>query len=132
MRRQFSLPEEDEAFLNTLSLSWETVVEANVKRLVIYGYSVPEGYIHERVDINVRIENGYPDTQVDMMYFHPKLARNDGKPVNRLTDDAFDKKVWQRWSRHRTEHNRWRPGVDCIETHLIFVQNALKEELGKR
>lgn len=132
MRRDFALPQEDVGFLESIGLPWETVLESNVKRVVICGYTVPNGYTQERVDINLRIENGYPDTQIDMMYFFPHLARSDGQPIGALTTDSFDGKVWQRWSRHRTAHSSWRPGEDCIETHLIFVQNSLKEEFKKR
>src|SRR6185369_5192117 len=42
-RRQFRLPEADEAFLDGLGLRWEAIVEAGAKWVIIYGYTIPAG-----------------------------------------------------------------------------------------
>ncbi len=129
LRRQFRLPPEDEGFLASLGLPWETVVEGKVRRLVLLDFQPPSGYTHPQVAVNLRIEPSYPDTQIDMAYFHPALARVGGRPIKALASDPFDGKVWQRWSRHRTGQNPWRPGVDNLETHLLLVQDWLEREL---
>ena len=51
----------------------------------------------------IRIETGYPNTELNMVYFFPALARMDGKPIG-ATDapQPLDGKTYQRWSRHRT------------------------------
>lgn len=122
-RRHFRLPADDEAFLDASGYRWETAAEAGVQRVVIYGYSVPAGYTTTTVDLNLRIESGYPDTQVDMVYVYPALAKVSGGAIPALSTDQFDGKSWQRWSRHRTGVNPWRPGVDNVETHLAAVQH---------
>ena len=137
-RRQFQLPADDQRFLAECGLRWETVVElqsANsqpVQRVVFYGVPVPEGYNRRQVDLYFRIEGLYPDTHIDMAYVHPSLARVDGQPIANLADEAFDGRTWQRWSRHRTEANPWRPGVDNLETHFTLVPEWFRQEFQKR
>ena len=130
-RRQFSLPAEDEEWLESLGLLYELVGERGVPRVVIYGWPVPPGYNVQAVDVNVRIDPGYPDTQIDMVYFSPALVRLDGHVIRATCDDSFDGKVWQRWSRHRTAQNPWRPGLDSLSTHFALVDDWLARELRK-
>lgn len=132
MRHQFLLPEEDMEFLESSPFQWETVVEGNIKRVIINAFPLPTGYNLQTVNLNVRIEATYPDTQIDMVYFFPPLARSDGKPIGATSSDNFDEKTWQRWSRHRTNRNPWRPGLDNLSTHLTLVGEWLRKELEKR
>ena len=130
-RRQFTLPAEDGEWLDGLGLIYELVAEGGVPRVVIYGWPLPGGYNVAKVDVNVRIDPGYPDTQIDMAYFSPALARVDGRAIGALSDDSFDGKIWQRWSRHRTGVNPWRPGLDNLATHFALVDDWLARELRK-
>ena len=130
-RRQFRLPEADEEYLNSTGYVWETVCEGQMRRLVVRGFSIPTGYNLPVVDLNLRIEGGYPDSQIDMVYFHPPLARTDNKAIGALTTDPFDSLTWQRWSRHRTAENPWRPGEDGVQTQLLLVQHWLEREFLK-
>lgn len=131
MRRQFLLPSDDTAWLESTCWQYELVVEAGVQRVIIYGFPVPCGYNHDNVSVNVRIETGYPDAQIDMAYFLPALRRVDGRPIDATSDEAFDNKTWQRWSRHRTGANPWRPGLDNLSTHMSAVGDWLVRELKK-
>lgn len=131
LRCNFDLPDDDIIFLDSLGLTWETISEGSVRRVVIYGRSLPDGYNQRQVDLNFRIEPMYPDTQLDMVYFTPALSRKDGTGIGALSNDIFDGKVWQRWSRHRTPQNPWRPGIDNIETHYILVGAWLERDQGK-
>jgi hypothetical protein len=131
MRRDFSLPEEDMEWLESLGRPYELVREGAVQRVVLHEYPVPDGYTVARVSINVRIEPGYPDAQIDMAYFHPPLARRDGATIGSLANDPFDGRNWQRWSRHRTPANPWRPGVDNLSTHFALVDEWLVREFRK-
>lgn len=130
-RRQFSLPAEDLAWLESLGLKYELVATNGILRVVIYGLPIPRGYNAGTVDVNVRIEPGYPDSQIDMAYFFPYLSRNDGHAIGAICDDPFDGKNWQRWSRHRTPANPWRPGLDNLSTHFALVESWLVRELSK-
>ena len=130
-RREFALPEEDIYWLANGPHKFELVAEAGVLRVVLYGFPVPPGYNHRAVDVNVRIESGYPDTQIDMVYVHPELHRLDGVPIVATCLETFDGKQWQRWSRHRTPANPWRPGVDNLATHFALVNHWFLRELQK-
>ncbi len=130
-RRQFELLEEDEEFLNSLGLRWETIIENGVRAAIIYGWSVPAGYSIAITDVHVRFNSGYPDTQLDMAYFAPALARANGRGINNLTMTALDGRQWQQWSRHRTAASAWRNGIDNLATHLALVDDWLAAELRK-
>ncbi|MDB5433392.1 MAG: hypothetical protein JWP35_4508 [Caulobacter sp.] len=130
-RRDFDLPSEDREWLDGLGLNYELVREGEVLRIVIHRWPVPPGYNATEVSANVRIEPGYPDSQIDMVYFYPALARSNGGTIGALAEDAFDNKTWQRWSRHRTPANPWRPGVDNLATHFGLVSEWLQRELAK-
>ena len=130
-RRDFTISEVDQDDLDRMGLRWETVSEGGVARLVMRDYPVCHGYNYAKVDVNLRIERGYPETQIDMVYVFPPLARSDGRPIGALADDHFEGRTWQRWSRHRTGQNPWRPGVDCVATHLALVDNWFARELTK-
>lgn len=130
-RRQFSLPQEDSEWLDNLGLVYELVAEGGIPRVIIYGWPVPSGYNISKVDVNIRIDPGYPDTQIDMAYFSPALGRRDGRAIGAISDDTFDGKVWQRWSRHRTGANPWRPGLDGLSTHFALIDDWLARELRK-
>ena len=130
-RRQFALPEEDQDWLEALGLEYELVAEAGALRVIIRRWPVPAGYNVAAVDVNVRIETGYPDTQIDMAYFSPPLALQTARQIPALCDDPFDGLVWQRWSRHRTPANPWRPGIDCLSTHFGLIDDWLVRELRR-
>ena len=129
MRRQFRLPPEDEAHLDSLGVPWETVVDANVRWLIVHDRPVPAGYTAERVRVALQIPAGYPDVQIDMVYFEPALARRDGGTIGALTSHPIEGRPWQRWSRHRTPQNPWRLGVDDVAAHLVLVDHWLRREL---
>jgi hypothetical protein len=130
-RRQFSLPREDLTWLDNLGLEYELIGEGGKLRVVVYGFPLPAGYSVNKADVNVRIEPGYPDVQIDMAYFFPRLSRSNGHAIAAVCDDAFDGKTWQRWSRHRTPANPWRPGIDNLSTHFALIESWLSRELKK-
>ena len=131
MRRQFALPAEDMEWLEGLGKPFELVSEGGALRVVIPELAVPAGYNMPTVAVNVRIEPGYPDAQIDMAYFYPALALTNGRALGAISPDAFDGKTWQRWSRHRTPANPWRPGIDNLATHFALVQDWLERETRK-
>ena len=121
----------DMEFLNSLGLRWEAVVEGAVKTYVIYNWPIPDGYNVTLADVHVRLNNGYPDTQIDMAYFCPPLARKDSRHVGGLTVLQFDGREWQQWSRHRTQNSMWRIGEDDLSTHMALVSDWLRVEMSK-
>jgi len=130
-RRDFILPQEDIEWLDRAPYPFELVAEGGVLRVVLYDFPIPPGYQQVHANLNVRIEAGYPDSQIDMVYVYPALERTDGKPIAAISSDDFDGKQWQRWSRHRTQANPWRPGIDNLATHFGLVEYWFVREVKK-
>jgi hypothetical protein len=67
-----------------------------------------------------------------MVYFFPALARRDGRPIGATQAmQPLDGKSFQRWSRHRTQQNPWKPGRDNLGAHIILVEDWLAREFEK-
>jgi E2/UBC family protein E len=131
MRRDFSLPSEDIEWLESTGRPYELVNENGVMRVVLHQFPVPPGYSSPLVEVCVRIESGYPDSQLDMAYFFPALSRLDGQPIGATSGETFHGKTWQRWSRHRTPANPWRPGIDNLGSHCELIADWIDRELRK-
>ena len=131
IRRQFILAARDREFLDTRGLKWETIIDAGSQWLLIYDYVVPDGYNTERATLALMIQSGYPDAQIDMVYFSPPLSRISGQPINAISSQQLDGKNFQRWSRHRTGQNPWKPAEDDVSTHLLLVEGWLEKELTR-
>ncbi len=131
MRRQFLLPEADVEHLNARGMTWETIIEGRWRWLLLYDFPIPHGYNVNSATVAVSISAGYPDAQLDMVYFYPPLNRQDGRGIGALSSQTIDRKSFQRWSRHRTGANPWRPGVDDLSTHLTLVEHWLEREFRK-
>lgn len=131
MRRQFNLSQSDIAFLNGLGLEWEALSEGGSKWVLIHDYTAASGLEPQVVDLAICIDPGYPTAQLDMAFFCPPLKRKDGRTINALSDCPLDGRVFQRWSRHRTEASKWRPGEDDLESHYLYVAQFLQRETGR-
>ncbi|MCX6984246.1 MAG: hypothetical protein NT118_05765 [Lentisphaerae bacterium] len=123
------LGKEDITYLDSTGLNWETVKELGKMWVIIRDWIVPDGYTISNVNVALRIESNYPDTQIDMAYFNPALTLKNGKIINAASvQEKIDGNMWQRWSRHRTSQNPWQLGVDNIETHMVQVSHWIKRE----
>ena len=131
LRRQFDLLSEDDAFLKEYGLPWETIVDGS-PWVLIHDFPTHEGYNHARVTVAIRMETGYPASQLDMVYFFPALGRKDGKAIGGTeSEQQVDGKSFQRWSRHRTPENPWKAGKDNLGSHVILIEDWLEREFGK-
>lgn len=130
MRREFDLPEGDREFLEARGFPWETISEGR-RWLLVSSLFVPAGYKSSEATVALQIEASYPDTQIDMAYFFPPLELVSGRAIAALASKRIDGRMFQRWSRHRTAENKWRPDVDCVATHLAQVTAWLNRELEK-
>ncbi len=131
LRREFDLPMNDVTFLNSTERPWETVVENGVQWVLVHDFCVPNGYGTTSTTAAVRVEPNYDDVQLDMIYFSPALSRVDGKTINATSRQRIVGQNFQRWSRHRTRQNPWRPGVDNLSTHLALVGHWLSREFAE-
>lgn len=130
-KKHFQLSSEDTEFLDSLGLPWDGIMENGIRRVIIYDFPLPAGYNVDNVSVNMRLESGYPDVQIDMAYFYPSISRLDNKSIRATSTDLFNGVQWQRWSRHRTSANPWRPGIDNLSTHVSAIRYWLQSELLK-
>ena len=129
LRRDFDLLPQDEKFLEEYKLPWETIVDGSQWVLIHKFLTQHDGYNHHRVTAAIRLETGYPNTALDMVYFFPALARKDGRMIGATqTTQMIDGKSYQRWSRHRTAEKPWKVGFDGLETHVYMIEDWLERE----
>lgn len=127
----FQLPASDREFLENSGLKWRAAIDGGNRWLILEGWKLPTGYNHTHVRLGLLVPPSYPDDELDMVYVYPDLARLDGKGINNLSQHHACGIVWQRWSRHRTEVNPWRPGVDDLASHLSLVDDWFRREFEK-
>ena len=131
LRRQFDLLPEDQKFLDDYGLLYETVVDGSMW-VLIHDFPTPDGYNHRKVTVAVRLETGYPVTGLDMVYFSPALQRTDGQTIGQSdVQQVIAGVTYQRWSRHRTDVNPWKPGVDDLGNHIFLIEDWLEREFEK-
>ncbi|MDP3442885.1 MAG: multiubiquitin domain-containing protein [Ignavibacteria bacterium] len=130
LEKAFLFSEEDESFLSTLGRPWETIRDNNSSWLLMHNFPVPNGYNAVTVIAAIQIPVGYPDSQLDMVYFYPALSRKDGKQIRATEANTIIRGIsYQRWSRHLTSNNPWRPGIDNLNTFYFYIENWLKREI---
>ena len=130
-RRDFDLLPQDEKFLKEYGLPWETISDGS-QWVLIQEFPTHDGYNHLRVTAAIRMETGYPNTELNMVYFFPALARQDGRAIGATqAKQVIDGKTYQRWSRHRSAQNPWRPGVDGVDTHVFLIEDWLAREFER-
>jgi hypothetical protein len=132
LRRDFNLNPEDDKFLEEYGLPWETIAEGAQRWVLMHSFPTHSGYNHPAVTIAVRLETGYPRTELNMVYVFPSLARTDGRPIGQVEfTQSLDGRSFQRWSRHRTAEGPWVPGVDNLESHVVLVEEWFVREFEK-
>lgn len=132
LRRDFELLPEDRQFLDDYGLPWETVNDGSQWVLVHRFPSQSDGYNHPEVTVAIRLETGYPFTPLDMVYVLPALSRKDGQPIGATeATQLIAGQVYQRWSRHRTGNNPWKPGQDGLASHIFLIEDWFAREFEK-
>lgn len=133
MRREFDLSVDDTSFLDREAASWESIRGAGMMWVLIHEHPTPEGYTEDKVTVAITIPPNYPEGQLDMAYFYPPLARKDGRAIpNTESPQSIDGKQYQRWSRHYSAQNPWKPGEHSLETHFYLATSWLEREFAKR
>jgi hypothetical protein len=125
------LGSDDVDYLNSLGLPWEVMVDdGKAQALVIRDFPLPGGANRAKADLMIRLPNTYPAAELDMFNLPRGVGRTDGRALDCLSDTAFGQTLWTQWSRHRLEGEPWRPGTDCVATHLALVEKVLLTDLG--
>lgn len=131
LRREFALSEADQKFLDDYGCPWETIMDGS-PWVLIHEFFTHDGYNHERVTAAIRIETGYPDAQLDMVYVYPALARKDGHAIGATQATQVVNGIsFQRWSRHRTAKNPWVKGKDNLGSHVLLIEDWFTREFEK-
>lgn len=129
--RDFDLLPQDQKFLDKYGLDWETIIDGS-QWVLIHNFPTHDGYNVSAVTAAIRLETGYPNAPLDMVYFHPALTRKDGQHIGATeTTQAICGTAYQRWSRHRTAQNPWKPGHDGIGTHIFLIEDWLAREFER-
>lgn len=131
LRQSFELLDNDAAFLKSRALVWETIVENNAKWVLVRNFPIPQGYNVNEAEIALMLSDSYPTTQIDMVYVDPPLCLISGAPIGALSIEMHDGRSFQRWSRHRTGVNPWRPELDDFSTHIGLVEEWFEKETRK-
>jgi len=101
--------------------------EANMTCLVLGDFCLPEGFNHEKSDLLLRLQPGYPDLPPDMWWFDPPVHRADNQPIPATeTIEHYLGRAWQRWSRHLSP-GQWRAGVDSLESFFALLRKELEK-----
>lgn len=132
LRRHFALPEEDVEALDAGGFQWESLKDPSGTWLIIHGFALPACFAGGETAVAISIPSGYPTTALDMAYFHPAIVRLNGAAIpNTEALVQVDGKKWQRWSRHYTPTNPWKPGEYNTVTHLHLVRHWIEKEAAK-
>ncbi|MEL6951086.1 MAG: multiubiquitin domain-containing protein [Pseudomonadota bacterium] len=132
LRRDFSVREEDEAFLQERGLSWEALVDLGQRWCVLRAYPLPTGYRQSEVDIAVLIPPTYPAAALDMFYCFPHLELTNGRPIAcTQSRQLIEGSSYQRWSRHRHADTAWKPNVDSLISHVALIDEAIAREVSE-
>jgi len=130
-KRDFNLPENDILYLDSTSYTWRAITSLGMQWLIIDNYPITKGFNVNKASIALKIETGYPRLQIDMAYFSPALQLSNGKSIYAICNQQIGDTIFQRWSRHRPSSNPWREGIDCVSSHLSFVNSWLENELKR-
>ena len=129
---EFTLLDQDVAYLNHLGLDWETRLVGARRWLIIHNHLLPSGYNCEQIDLAIEIPTAYPDAKLDMFFVHPALTlANGGSIAQTDSRENILGKVYQRWSRHLNGITQWNPLTDSVITHLAVVEESLLREVGE-
>ena len=122
LRRKFLLSSDDAEYLDNAFPEWEAI---DGRWILLHNFPVCPGFTVQRVTAAIQIPSGYPQTRLDMAYFHPAVLRADGQPI-RATECTVpsDGKPFQRWSRHYRP-GEWQPNEDSVATHVMAIKDWL-------
>jgi len=131
-RQEFMLPNEDVAFLNEYGCPWETV-RSKGEWVLLHNFSTQNpGYNLPFVTAAIRIPTGYPDSPLDMVYFHPHISRIDNKPINATNaTQNINGTLFQRWSRHYSRTHPYDVSKPNLGNHIYTVEDWLHREFDR-
>src|SRR5258708_31028233 len=105
LRRDFRFPPQDEDYLNSLGLPWETALDGQSRWLIIHDWQIPAGYCRQNTSLALLIPANYSDSQIDMVYFNDHPAPSAATSINSLSAQSTAGDQWQGSATHRPNAN---------------------------
>ena len=118
------LPEDKEYLDANYPARWKLLNANATNGIIISKFPIPKGYCSNASDLLIIIPPGYPGIALDMFYFSPGLAKENGRAIETIQTEQHFNHQWQRWSRHY----QWMPGEDNLIRHIEFVKTLLHSE----
>lgn len=123
LRKELSLLENDEAYLNNTFENWESLKDG--RWVLIYDFPVSDGFTVDKTTAAIQLSPAYPVAPLDMVYFCPAVLRADGQEIPcTQAIQSIDGKAFQRWSRHYLS-GTWHPNEDDLATHVMAIKDWL-------
>jgi hypothetical protein len=88
--------------------------------LVISGYTLPEGFQPEAVDLLIKLPPGFPDAQPDMFWVNPAVKTAQGSLPRATCMESLLGKEWQRFSWHLAA-GAWKPGASTLADFMRCI-----------
>lgn len=127
-RRDFPILAQDEAYLDSLGVPWETIHEGR-RWLLINGYPLPSGYEQTSCRLAIEVPQNYPVSEIDMFYCAPPLTLASHRQIPQTEHrELIAGCSFQRWSRHRSA-GEWSPARDSIFSHMGLVDESIAREV---
>ena len=132
LRREFSLPLGEAELLDEAGLEWECVIDQGRQWLLINRFSIPAGYAQNEARLAILIPSAYPTSPLDMVYVSPSLRLlDDGCIPASQHIETIGGESYQRWSRHYTSANPWKPEYNVL-THILLARHWFTREVATR
>ncbi|HCA5049877.1 multiubiquitin domain-containing protein [Acinetobacter baumannii] len=127
---QFEVLQKDSEYLKQVFGDFRTIIDQGRRWLIVENYELPEGYSHKQITLALEIPSLYPQAEIDMFYTCPRIYLPNGvTPSCTEVDQIIEGKIYQRWSRHRSQVSQWNPAIDSVVTHFSLIEESLLREV---
>ncbi|MDC4974113.1 hypothetical protein OHW14_01405 [Acinetobacter baumannii] len=127
---QFEVLQKDSEYLKQVFGDFRTIIDQGRRWLIVENYELPEGYSHKQITLAFEIPSLYPQAEIDMFYTCPRIYLPNGvTPSCTEVDQIIEGKIYQRWSRHRSQVSQWNPAIDSVVTHFSLIEESLLREV---
>ncbi|WP_186830516.1 E2/UBC family protein [Mitsuaria sp. TWR114] len=96
--------------------------------VIVPAVALPKHWNRSNTDVLIHVPQGYPIAAMDMFWVPPGLTLADGRtPQNADLQETYGGQVWQRFSWHYPQPQRWDPATSGVMSHMRFVRTRLAQ-----